>query len=628
MSYFFMKKKLIKTISAFRGSTFFKFASFEIFQKTNHINWQQSLATFAVLFFTFSPPALSQSLPISIDSQFDDWTAEAVEFTDAQNDGDNIDFLRFEVANDEKHLFFQLEVAEEINLTEGHRITLFLDTDLDANTGNFANGIGVDLELRLGEREVFYQLPSGQGSMSLNKLGYRHQPTVTSSIFELAIPLDALSNAGFPLFNADGVRIFWIDETGPSGDKMPESNEPFTYFFDNSPTPPIELTNLEKEGQNLVRMVSWNTLNTGLDDIAREPFFAKVLAILNPDIITFNECWDISAPQVATFMNGAVPLENFASWNAVKLDQGNVTVSRFPILQNWLIFPGHRLTASLIDIPEVLSSTDLLVINGHLRCCGADFLRQQEADAFVQFILDAKTPGGVIDLPEGTPFLLSGDLNLVGQRQQLTTLLTGEVVNTNLFGQGGNLDWDGSGLLDVISRHSDERMAYTWRSSSSSFPPSRIDYQIISNSVLEVQKTFTLEPEAMSQQRLDQYGLAPFDVRNASDHLPKTMDLRLPLPLAAEEVSFAAKLRAFPNPCDGQTSISFELASPENIGFELQSTAGLVLKTGEKTFAAGENQFVLDMAGLPAGIYFFNIFRLAANGEAGTGTDVLKILKR
>ncbi|MEZ4930907.1 MAG: hypothetical protein R2788_02090 [Saprospiraceae bacterium] len=86
-----------------------------------------------------------------------------------------------------------------------------------------------------------------------------------------------------------------------------------------------------------------------------------------------------------------------------------------------------------------------MLINAHLRCCGNDFERQREADAFVKFILDAKTPGGVIDLPEGTPFLLSGDLNLVGESQQLTTLLTGKSsIPTNL---GQVARWIGTGLI-------------------------------------------------------------------------------------------------------------------------------------------------------------------------------------
>ncbi|HHM20418.1 MAG TPA: endonuclease/exonuclease/phosphatase family protein, partial [Bacteroidetes bacterium] len=442
-----------------------------------------------LLLFLFSvsilPALQAQSLPISIDSRFDDWTADADILTDDPNDGTGIELLQMEIANDEGHLFIQLETDDEINLTEGHQLTLYLDTDLDPSTGVAVNGIGAELSVMPGQREVYYQLPGGSGYLSLNDIGFRHLPSVSSTRFEMAFDLQAVSNAGADLFPSGGVRMVWIDKGGPAGDAMPDNGSVFTYLFDPDPVAPVVPVSFDKASPNAIRMLTWNTENNGLDDIDREAFFKKILRAVQPDIVTFNECWDINAFQVASFMNAAVPLGNFQSWKAVKLDQGNVTASRFPILQSWLIFPNHRLTASLIDIPQSISAKDLLVVNGHLRCCDNDYERQLEADAFVQFILDAKTPGGIIDLPPGTPFVLSGDLNLVGNRQQLTTLLTGEVVNTAQYGPGGPLDWDDSNLEDVIGLHTDDRFAFTWRNNFSSFPPSRIDFQIVSGSVLE-----------------------------------------------------------------------------------------------------------------------------------------------
>ncbi len=562
----------------------------------------------------------SQSLPIVIDSQFDDWTAEAIEITDATGDGDNIDLLRFEVANDENHLFLQIEVKDEFGLTEGHKLTLHLDTDLNPNTGTSLNGIGVDLEVRLGEREAFYKLPSGQGFMSLNDLIFRHQPTVTNTVFEISLDLSALSNAGFSLFNANGVSIVWKDETGQSGDVMPENGIVFTYLFDDSPSQQLELIELEKENQSAIRLLSWNTLNTGLDDFDRKPIFDKIVGLLMPDIVTFNECWDMNASQVATFMNASVPLGNFQNWNAVKLDQGNVTASRYPILQSWSIFPGHRLTASLIDIPNNIDSFDLLVINAHFRCCDNDYQRQLEADAFVQFILDAKTPGGIIDLPEFTPFVLSGDLNLVGEQQQLTTLLTGEIVNTGQFGQGGPMNSNGSDLQDVISRHSDDRLAYTWRNDFSSFPPSRIDYHITSE-YLQVENTFTLETSSMSQARLNQYGLQSFDVAAASDHLPKVVDLSMILePLATTDDAFALDLIVSPNPNPGYFSLDFGIKNSQEIDFYLFDPTGRTIISWQESFTHGQHSIGFDISQQAPGIYFLKM-------KTKNGIAISKIIK-
>ena len=76
----------------------------------------------------------------------------------------------------------------------------------------------------------------------------------------------------------------------------------------------------------------------------------------------------------------------------------------------------------LIDLPDSLFTKDLLVINAHMSCCDNDNDRQEQADDFVNFILDAKSTGGIIDLANETPFVLCGDLNLVGFSQQLQTL--------------------------------------------------------------------------------------------------------------------------------------------------------------------------------------------------------------
>ena len=586
------------------------------FRKSGTITTSLIIGYFSTLSFLL----FSQTFPISIDGQFNDWTPTTSEITDPANDGDDIELLRMTVANDDTHFFIQLEIAQEINLTDNHKLTLFLDTDLNISTGKYINGIGADLEIMLGERDVFYQLPSGQGYLSLNDLHFRHLPTVTSSLFEMAIDLEAVSNAGYDLFNANGVHIVWKDMAGPLGDAMPDNGNLFTYYFDETPAPPVEAISLEKSSNKSVRLATWNTLNNGLDDLDREEFFNKILGVLKPDIITFNECWDINAFQVASFMNAAVPLPNFQNWNAVKMDAGNITASRYPILQNWVILQGQRLTASLIDIPNDISPKDLLVINAHFRCCNNNYDRQREADAFVKFIQDAKTPGGVIDLPEGTPFVLSGDLNLVGYSQQLTTLLTGETVNFNQFGPGGPMDWDNSDLKDVISLHTDDRFAFTWKNDFSSYPPSRLDFHIISGSVMEIEKAFTLQTETMTQAHLDQYGLLASDGHAASDHLPKVTDLLLPSPVAVSNVENLFQLSVFPNPTNGIAQLDFSLERTSDVSFFLENANGAVLRQWKDRFRVGINSISFDLTALPKGFYFIKI-------KTEEGIGVVKLAK-
>jgi len=561
------------------------------------------------LFFLSENTHAQSALPIAIDGLFDDWNSDALELTDNSNDDSGIDFLRCEVSNDDDFLYIQLVLADDVNLTESNEITLYLDTDQDANTGDFINGIGAELSVNIGSREAEYDLPSGNGFMELNDIGFHHLPSVTASRFEIAIRRDALSNAGFPLFIEDGMRIFWKDEDGPNGDQMPENNIIFTYQFDDiTPIDLFEPIPLEKEDDELIRLVTWNTLQTGLDDIDRQDNFERVLGVLQPDIVTFNEVWDMNEQQVASFMNGASPLGNFQSWNTIKLDQGNVTASRWPILENWYFFEDHRLTASLIDLPNDEYATDLLVINAHFRCCEADFQRQREADAFIEFILDAKTPGGIIDLPENTPFVLSGDLNLVGESRQLETLLTGDIVNSSVFGPDGPPDWDGSDLMDVISLQADQRMAYTWQNPFSQFPPSRIDFHIVSNSVLEVEKSYTLNTQAMTAERRSEYDLFFNDTRNASDHLPKVTDMRIEEALSNDEkIASLFDLKLSPNPTNGISILSFESKKAGDAILTIQNAQGQTIKSFSQNILSGKNNFELNFEELSSGIYFLTI---------------------
>ncbi|MBK8566331.1 MAG: hypothetical protein IPN76_24090 [Saprospiraceae bacterium] len=564
-----------------------------------------AIIALGLFFFLESNTLGAQALPIAIDGRYEDWTSEAIQFEDVVGDVSGLDLLSFSVTNDEKYLFIRFEIDEQVVLTDNNDLTLFIDGDNNNLTGLSSNGIGAELELRFGDLEGRVYFGNSSTSIGLEDVGFHHLPNFSNEVFEMAIARDAMPNGVAQLFTSNSIKIYFRNG---AYDKMPNQGQTFSYVFDNEAVEVFHPIDLQKLSPSQIRLLTWNTLFDGLLDFDRRPHFKNVLSVLQPDIITFNECWDMTAQQAASFMNEALPLGNFQSWKSVKLVDGNITVSRWPILENWAFYPDHRLQASLIDLPNGQYSKDFLVVNGHLRCCSANAERQLEADAFANFILDAKSPGGDIELPEGTPFVLSGDMNLVGWRQQYTTLVTGDIVNNNVFGNDAPLDWDGTDLLDVVALQADQRMAHTWLEAGSLYPPSRLDFHFVSNSVMDVKKAFVLNTAIMTAERLDFYGLESDNTVMAADHLPMVTDFEVKTMTPSLEAFHARPhLQIAPNPSSSFTQVDWVNPVAGEVIFTIKSMTGQRLKYWPAWHPAGDASQRLDLSGFPKGSYLLEI---------------------
>ena len=162
----------------------------------------------------------------------------------------------------------------------------------------------------------------------------------------------------------------------------------------------------------------------------------------------------------------------------------------------------------------------MLFINSHLSCCGNDAARQEQVDEMMSWIVSNE--GG---LNENTPIVYAGDLNLVGYAQQLKTLLNGDIVQTQTFGQGGLPDWDGTPWSDALPRQTHQPFTYTWRDDGDgNFPPGRLDFVLYSDAVIVKEHAFVLETESTPTDVLAPLGLMQDDTQSASDHLPVVMD--------------------------------------------------------------------------------------------------------
>lgn len=560
-----------------------------------------------LILFLASRCICAQTQAIFLDGKGDEWDINSPTFTDTRSDGSAFDFRHFSVANDEKFLFIRFGIAPFTKLLEDNQIALFIDGDNNAATGFQVNGIGAELRFNFGSRNGYNYYFNA--SFSHASISFRSLPTVTDTLFEIAI-----GRQNIPPSGGNGtVRLFFRESAG-SGDLMPNAGQTFSYTFDNTPAEPYGAVQLAKSDTSLLRVMNWNTLNDGLTESGRDQYYRRILSAIRPEVMAFNELWNTTAAQAAARMNDILPVQG-GSWYAAKLDAGNIIVSKYPIIQSWLVYPGQRITASLIDLPQSFGS-DILLIACHYKCCGGasnDETRQREADATIAFVLDAKNPGGLITLPQNTPIVILGDMNFVGDRKQLKTLLTGEIVNTQLFGNGAKPDWDNSDFEDMLAYQSDKRTAYTWRDDPGSFPPGRLDFQIFSNSSVTVAKSFVLQTEIMSQQRLAQYGLQQTDTREASDHFPKVSDILITPSVgvsnSAEILEFSLE-QNYPNPFNPVTIIRFSLPDDGEAKLEMFDVLGRKIAEPVSEFLrAGTYTTEFNAEGLPGGVY---IYRLTA----------------
>lgn len=276
------------------------------------------------------------------------------------------------------------------------------------------------------------------------------------------------------------------------------------------------------------------------DGPTQAPKFARVMQALEPDVINLQEIYDHSAAQTASLMNSILPLGGGDSWYALK-SYDNILVSKYPLTMtatDTIPEPSSTSVAmALVDLPDGAFDTDFYFMNTHMKCCGSvgsseDIKRQQQADALVNWMRDARTPGGHVNLPTGTPMAAVGDFNMVGSLQPLNTLITGNIINEGTYGSDSPPDWDGSDLTDLHPLHNavgpDD---YTYRSGS--YTPSRLDFVLYTDSVVDVANNFVLNTVSMSSAQRAATGLQTYDVTfNSSyyDHLPVVVDFRFDAP--------------------------------------------------------------------------------------------------
>ena len=550
-----------------------------------------------LLFFT-SHQLFSQSLPITLDGDFDDWEHASMIFeTDENTEPEGVHIKRMWGANDDRFLYVKIELDREITLLENNPLVLLIDTDNDITTGYDPDNTGAELRWVFGNRQGNFYRGSDTYNVQFSHIRLRTAPTVTSTKFEFAIGRDA-TISGHPLFQSETITIHFQndDDTYVTGE----------YNFDPEPVAPPEPIPLERFDENDLRVLAFNAWN---DKLFNEQFtdqYRRILEALQPDIIAFQEIWDHNAEETKLRVETLLPSGDDYTWHAVKEDRGNVTVSRFSILDSWQILVGdqmsdqHRLTAKLIDTQQAYK-TNILLVNVHLRCCSrGENNRWNEIASLADFISDAQQEGGLLHLEEDTPVILAGDFNLVGSSGQLAAI------------ENDIPDWDGSGFKRVHARQTEKRMHYTWRNDNSGFSPGKLDYIFYSGSSLTLKNAYTLQTEEMSQEQRTIYGLHDGDTEVASDHLPHVADFEVRLTTSTDEntsiIDSYSLIQNYPNPFNPTTTISFTLPEQSNVKLELFDITGRrIAELVDTRFSAGMHDVTYDASDLSSGVYLLRM---------------------
>ncbi len=284
-------------------------------------------------------------------------------------------------------------------------------------------------------------------------------------------------------------------------------------------------TFVDRQSSDSFRLASYNVF---FDELFRSNNRAELIRFVDAvdaDVYAFQEAFETSASEAGNLFNQIAPLPT-GSWQVHK-GRNQLIVSRYALSIRLSNVPGgtRGIAMAQVDLPDADFTNDMYILNNHFPCCDSnEDQRVTESTAIVNWMADALTVGGNIDLATNTAVAIVGDLNTVSGPQPLNILLNGI----------GNLstDWDGSSMTDLNPTHNANGVDdYTWRDDTSPFLPGILDYVLYTDSVISAEHSFILNPSEMSNFELSATGLIATDMMrdkrtflNDFDHLPLIVD--------------------------------------------------------------------------------------------------------
>lgn len=561
-------------------------------------NYDISSCIYMFLILFYAQQVVAQT--ILVDENMSDWDDIAEYTQESTGDFGNgeLDIKSVKIYDDDRFIYFLLELNSEILLQQFNDLSLLIDTDNNSNTGVELEGIGYEFEFSFGDREGYAYL-DGVTSISSYNVGLVSAPTVTSDFFEIKMDKKTEIN-GIKVFNSDTLAFFFRTQVS-GGDLAPDDPSSFSYTFKNGKSAFNSSIHLDRETEFDLRFLSYNVYRDYLFNLEARDNFRRIFQFIEPDIIGLQEVYDNSGTDAAILIKEFLG----GQWYSGDVGNDNLLVSRYPILKQKAI-KGNA--AYLVKIDNI-SFQNVLVIVAHPPCCSNDQGRQDEIDAFMAFLRESKD-GGEFDIAENTPIVIVGDMNLVGLNQQVKTLLTGDIIDEIEYGQDFSPDWDGTALEDVKPFNPGMPTTFTWYNENSSFGAGRLDYIVYSGSVLELGTNFSLHSKTLPQEFLDTTFLQRNDTYEASDHLPIVADFRnkevTNSELGSKKSQSFRLHQNYPNPFNPSTTISYTVDKPSHIELVVTNSIGQSVSTLVNSIQQSGNYTVnFDASGLSSGIYTY-----------------------
>ncbi|HHP7239489.1 endonuclease/exonuclease/phosphatase family protein [Longibacter sp.] len=464
----------------------------------------------------------SHPAAIAIDGTFGDWDTVPALARDRVGDGTSLDLTSLTLAHDDTYLFVTFGLDAPTILQENNDLTLALDLDADASTGN---ADGFEITWTFGERSGTF-FGANDERLGHADLGFTSLPTVASKRYEVALDRSAAPGGQEWLATGSSVCAALIG----GGDRVPDAGKTCYSLASASPNPHDDPVDLARPQGTQVRFMTHNVLrDTIFTDPVLEPY-QRIYQAVAPDVYALQEVYEHGAVETRRRV-AELAGTSAGDWYASKLGLDLVVVSRFPISAEHTIpgFEGYESGAFLLDTRDALGHP-IVMVNMHPPCCtggdpDADMKRQQVADAVAAFMRDTRADGGPLDAPAETPIVVMGDMNFVGDAQQPQTMVTGAIQNTSVFGSSGSTNQTAVPLIDVNPSQTGSPFHTTWENPGSSFPPGRLDYAYLSRNAAPARNAYVLNTRHLPDSVRSAANLRAGDTAAASDHLPIVVDL-------------------------------------------------------------------------------------------------------